>query len=59
MQKIFAFPARTEFSVTTRAEISWGPRILSVWTEQVRGEVLRAALDRLVKYFDRNVPGGF
>jgi len=41
------------------AEISWGPRILSVWSEQMRGEVRRAAHDRLVRYFERNVPGGF
>jgi len=41
------------------AEISWGPRILSVWNEQMRGEVRRAAHDRLVRYFERNVPGGF
>ena len=35
------------------------PPVLSAWSEQVRGDVRRAALDRLVRYFERNVPGGF
>jgi hypothetical protein len=48
-----------ELIVKIGAEISWAPRILSIWSEQVRGDVRRAALDRLVGYFERNVPGGF
>ncbi|MGA9507819.1 MAG: endonuclease NucS domain-containing protein [Candidatus Sulfotelmatobacter sp.] len=39
--------------------ISWAPRVWAVWSDQVRDELRRAALDRLVRYFDRNVPGGF
>jgi len=48
-----------ELVVKNGAEISWAPRVYSAWSEQVRGEVRRAAFDRLVRYFERNVPGGF
>jgi len=48
-----------ELVIKIGAEISWGPRLLSVWSEDVRGEVRRAAFDRLIGYFERNVPGGF
>ena len=48
-----------ELVVRIGAEISWAPRVLSVWSEQVRADIRRAAFDRLVRYFDRNVPGGF
>lgn len=40
-------------------KIGSAPRVLSAWPEQVRADVCRAALDRLVRYFDRNVSGGF
>jgi hypothetical protein len=40
-------------------QISWAPRISAVWSDQLRDELRRAAFDRLVRYFDRNVPGGF
>jgi hypothetical protein len=40
-------------------DIRWAPRVLSVWSDQVRADIRRAALDRLARYFDRNVPGGF
>ncbi len=39
--------------------ISWAPQMRSVWSEQLRVEIRRAASDRLVRYFDRNVPGGY
>ena len=48
-----------ELVVRLETHISWAPRVLSVWSDQLRGELRRAACDRLIKYFDRNVPGGF
>ena len=47
-----------ELVVNFGEEISWAPRILAVWSEQVREELRRAAFDRLLRYFERNVPGG-
>jgi hypothetical protein len=49
----------SELVVEMDFEISWAPRVLATWSEKVRGEIRRAAFDRLVLYFDRNVPGGF
>jgi Endonuclease NucS len=48
-----------ELVVKIGMEIGWAPRIAAVWSEQVRVDICRAAHDRLVRYFDRNVPGGF
>ena len=49
----------TELVVRVGEQIGWAPRVLAVWSDQLRGELRRAAFDRLVRYFDRNVPGGF
>lgn len=48
-----------ELVVRVGEQISWASRVLAVWSDQLRDELRRAAFDRLVRYFDRNVPGGF
>jgi Endonuclease NucS C-terminal domain len=48
-----------ELVVNTGEQISWAPRVWAGWSDQLRDELRRAAFDRLVRYFDRNVPGGF
>jgi hypothetical protein len=48
-----------ELVVKVGEQISWAPRVWSVWSDRMRDEMHRAAFDRLVRYYDRNVPGGF
>ena len=48
-----------ELVVRMGEQIGWAPRVREVWSDQLREELRRAAFDRLVRYFDRNVPGGF
>lgn len=49
----------TELVSSTGQQISWAPRVCAIWSDQMRAELRRSAFDRLVRYFDRNVPGGF
>ena len=48
-----------ELVVRVDEQISWAPRVWAVWSDQLRDEVRRAAFDRVARYFDRNVPGGY
>lgn len=48
-----------QFVLDNGASITWAPRIWSQWNSGLRNEIRRAAFDRLVRYFDRNVPGGY
>ena len=48
-----------ELVVKDGDQIIWAPRVQTIWSNQMRDELRRAAVDRLVRYFDRNVPGGF
>jgi hypothetical protein len=48
-----------ELVVRVGEKISWAPRVWAAWSDQMRAELRRAAFDRVVRYFDRNVPGGF
>jgi len=48
-----------ELVVKVGEQISWAPRVWAVWSDRLRDEMRRAAFDRLVRYYDRNVPGGF
>lgn len=48
-----------DLAVRVGEQISWAPRVLGAWSDQLRDELRRAALDRLVRYFNRNVPGEF
>ncbi len=49
----------SELVVRVGEQISWAPRVGAAWSDQLRDELHRAALDRLLRYFNRNVPGGF
>lgn len=39
--------------------IRWAPRIWHLWDSDLKREIHAAASDRLVRYFTRNVPGGY
>jgi hypothetical protein len=39
--------------------IRWAPRIWHLWDSDLKREIHAAAFDRLIRYFQRNVPGGF
>jgi Endonuclease NucS len=39
--------------------VRWAPRIWSMWTVDLRREIHQASFDRLVRYFNRHVPGGY
>ncbi len=47
------------FVIDERATIRWSPRIWTRWNSNLRREIYAAAFDRLVRYFNRNVPGGY
>jgi len=47
------------FVLDEGAFIRWAPRIWQRWGEDLKCEIHRAAIDRLVRYFNRNVPRGF
>lgn len=47
------------FVIDEGMSISWSPRILSLWDANLKSEIRNAASDRLKRYFDRNVPGGY
>jgi hypothetical protein len=48
-----------ELVVRVGQQIRWAPRVLEIGSDRLRDEIRRAAFDRLVRYFERNVPGGF
>ena len=39
--------------------IRWAPRIWTQWNSELKREILAASHDRLIRYFNRHVPGGF
>ncbi len=41
------------------AAIRWAARIRRLWTSELKREIHAAAFDRLTRYFNRNVPGGY
>ncbi|HET8666376.1 MAG TPA: hypothetical protein VFM10_00250, partial [Terriglobales bacterium] len=47
------------FVVDEGASITWAPRIWTQWSPDPQREIRNAAYDRLVRYFNRNVPGGY
>lgn len=47
------------FVIDEGTSIRWAPRIWSKWTSDLQREIRRACFDRLVRYFERNVPGGY
>jgi Endonuclease NucS len=49
----------TEFVIDEGTSIRWADRIWSRWSPVLKSEIHSAALDRLRRYFERNVPGGY
>jgi len=39
--------------------IKWAPRIWDQWNSSLAEEIHAASLDRLIRYFNRHVPGGY
>jgi hypothetical protein len=40
-------------------QVAWAPRVMPNWDEQLRSEIRRTAFERLARYYERNVPGGY
>lgn len=50
----------TEAFVTLEGDsVKWSPRIWTQWGPVLRSEIVNAATDRLRRYYERHVPGGF
>jgi len=47
------------FVVDEGTAMKWAPRISSQWSPELNREIKAASHDRLVRYFNRHVPGGF
>jgi hypothetical protein len=47
------------FVIEEGASIRWAPRIWSQWSTDLQREIRHACFDRLVRYFERHVPGGY
>jgi hypothetical protein len=47
------------FVVDEGTWIRWAPRVWGQWNHDLKREILAACRDRLVRYFNRYVPGGF
>lgn len=47
------------FVINDGASISWAPRIWSQWSPDLQREIRHACFDRLVRYFQKNVPSGY
>lgn len=47
------------FVIDEGLTVRWAPRIWNLWDADLKREVLAASSDRLIRYFNRNVPGGY
>lgn len=47
------------FVVDERLFVRWAARIWSLWNRELREEIRQASWDRLIRYFNRHVPGGY
>ncbi len=47
------------FVIDEGVSIRWSPRIWSLWSTELSREIRTACLDRLIRYFNRHVPGGY
>jgi|HubBroStandDraft_6_1064221.scaffolds.fasta_scaffold301392_2 hypothetical protein len=47
------------FVIDEGTTIQWSPRIWGQWNPDLAREIRAACLDRLVRYFNRHVPGGY
>jgi hypothetical protein len=45
------------FVIDEGVSIQWSPRIWGLWSNELSGEIRTACLDRLIRYFNRHVPG--
>lgn len=48
-----------KFVIDEGTSVRWAPRIWALWNSALQKEILTACSDRLVRYFNRHVPGGF
>ncbi len=47
------------FVIDEGTTIKWAPRIWSQWNSELSREIRTACMDRLIRYFNRHVPGGY
>lgn len=47
------------FVLDEGSSLRWAPRIWSQWNVDLKREIYAACFDRLVRYFNRHVPGGY
>lgn len=47
------------FVIDEGISVQWAPRIWSLWNTELSREIRTACLDRLIRYFNRHVPGGY
>jgi hypothetical protein len=47
------------FVIDEGTTIQWSPRIWGQWNSELAREIRAACHDRLVRYFNRHVPGGY
>lgn len=48
-----------KFVIDEGPTIRWAPRIQEQWNPALQKEIVTACTDRLMRYFNRHVPGGF
>lgn len=48
-----------QFVVEDGPYLRWAPHIWQRWSAELKREIHRAAFDRLVRYFEKSVPGGY
>ena len=47
------------FVTDEQTAVRWAPRIWSRWDADLKREIHAACLDRMIRYFNRHVPGGY
>jgi hypothetical protein len=47
------------FVIDEGVSVRWSPRIWALWNTELRREIRTACFDRLIRYFNRHVPGGY
>jgi hypothetical protein len=48
-----------EFVIDEGIAIRWAPGVWSRWDDNLKKEIVAACRDRLIRYFERHVPGGY
>ncbi len=49
----------SDFLIDEGTTIRWAPSIWNQWSPQLAQELRTASLDRMIRYFNRHVPGGY